>query len=182
MDHFADKAYFTVTASIANVFRSSGMPAKLYNAACDMYGNVLGHKVAGKIPGKCLKGRWASSESIESMIDNAGPLLAKVLVKALSGYAGARSKKAGPGADDDDDYSAKLGRWRQLAVTALSNSRYLLTVRVSRIARQPLLHALYWVQKQSKLLHAQRVQAGRDQRGHMLSIVGSSVMVGGSCD
>ena len=95
-----------------------------------------------------------------------------MFAKALAGYSDARSKKNIPGANDDDDYSAKLGRWRKLAVDALAHSRYLLTLRITRLVKRPILHALYWVQKHSKLLHAKREKARRDQRGHMRSSVG----------
>ena len=50
-------------------------------------------------------------------------------------------------ADEELDYTKVLGRWRGVATRVSNNSLVLIMAAVSKRVKQPISHALLWIQK-----------------------------------
>ena len=119
------KQYWGTVATVANVWRSCGIPTRLYEAAVEVPGGgpLAAQRMFKQIPGRPLRGRWGSVASVEKTIMNAFSLIGAVFAKAFgkdeAGVAPAPAKKAKAkakppkkkklGDDEDKEYKQQQG-------------------------------------------------------------------------
>ena len=60
--------HWSIMAKIANCWRASGCAAKIYKCFHDIYGAAAAKVLAGKVPPRCLTGRWASLTDLERFL------------------------------------------------------------------------------------------------------------------
>ena len=60
--------YFTGVSSIANAWRGKGIHVKVKQAASDLFpNNPAAFEACSRQPGRCLRGRWGSIDSVEAI-------------------------------------------------------------------------------------------------------------------
>eukprot|EP00959_Pyramimonas_sp_CCMP1952_P100233 2096159-Pyramimonas_sp.AAC.1 len=174
-DHDMDRPYFSCTATLANVWRSCGMPAKVFQAAKELSGVETATRLFRNLPGRCLRGRWGSVGSVEEKILQGRELIGSVFRAACGltdevlrklGVAKAKAKakpaadpKAAPnrktglkvsGEDEEQEHRQKNKQYRYIAAQAASDPVYIATVQISFVAKGPFLHLLHWIEKRKK--------------------------------
>eukprot|EP00959_Pyramimonas_sp_CCMP1952_P267876 5600752-Pyramimonas_sp.AAC.1 len=100
---FAEKKYWSTVATVANVWRSVGMPAKIVDAAyTECQDDNLARRLFKKLPGKPLRGRWGSVAAIEEVVSCAAAFIGKVFKRVLDPLLNTNQKvKADVGADEE---------------------------------------------------------------------------------
>ena len=104
--------YFGSLATIANVWRGTGIVGKLVTAALELN---LGETIAAlfsTVPGRCLRGRWDSVDEVERVV-LAVLLYAAAVFKHVfqkSGAATKKRKRAGVGDDEANAYQEEQGK------------------------------------------------------------------------
>lgn len=152
--------YFAGVSCISNSWRAAGVPRKIYFAGCEAFGDVAGARCFKKIPGKVLREGWGSIDSVESLIDNGGQVLAAAFQKVVGARLGSRPRQStGPGADLDADFAERARNGRQHACDLIGNDVFMGMVRISLIAKGPLAKFFYWAQKQRGLMTKKRKDA-----------------------
>ncbi len=157
-DVFFPCNYFASVATVANVWRGPGVAASLRSAcARQTQSESVARQAFGKMPGRCLRGRWASIDSVEVLIIAAmrylGPCLAEALAGKLSKESKVLSAKMAAsanavGLDDDQKYQAEQKAYRANAITRTSSCLWRAMVVISNVAKSVLVQCLYWMQKQ----------------------------------
>ena len=98
-DELGSVKYTSSLAIFTNSWRGSGVPAKLEESAARLYGDSVALKCFRSKPGRLIKTRWLSSDSIEDKIiicqDYLGPVFNDVFEAALKKHREARSKGSG---------------------------------------------------------------------------------------
>ena len=174
------RRYWSSVATVANQWRSTGVPKKVRRAAEEVHG--AGSTAAGayrKLPGKPLRGRWGSIAAVEQSIIECGPEIGKVFAKALGitleeaqerdakKAAAAKAKggaKAKPAADpkpnpkkrrkvgdeEAESYRRAQREYRATTIVCTSDAAWLATVQISAKAKEPLSHYTNWCLKAKK--------------------------------
>ena len=93
-------SYYTGVATIANVWRSTGNPKRLKDCAAEQISDEVSLRCFGRVPGRCLRGRWLSVESVEQIIIKAMDHLGEVFGTVFDRPA-KRRRVGGLGADED---------------------------------------------------------------------------------
>ena len=65
--------YFTGVASISNVWRSTGAPAKIKETAVRLFNDEVVSMCFSHMLGSCLRGRWLSIDGVQSIISWSDP-------------------------------------------------------------------------------------------------------------
>jgi hypothetical protein len=164
----SSRRYWSSVATVANQWRSIGVPKKLRRAAAQIYGadsvNVDSYR---KVPGKPLRGRWGTIAAVEQAIIQCGPRIGEVFANAL-GLALEAAKerdqkakgkaKAKPAADpkpaakkrrkigdeEAEDYQSKQREYKASTVVCTSDPLWRATVAVSAQAKGPITAYINW--------------------------------------
>ena len=143
--------YFNVLSAVANLWRSPGSPQQIRNAARKLFNDIICEKYFRKMPGRCLRGRWLSRETLERILlestEHIGAVFAEIWGNLLEPD---QKSKADLGKDEDDEWQARQHRMRCIAARVTSSSLWLSMVAASHSAHQPLVHFMHWLQKASK--------------------------------
>ncbi|CAK0876362.1 unnamed protein product, partial [Prorocentrum cordatum] len=138
--------YVGRVATISNVWRATGGMKKIMAAAESECDDGVARAYFSKMPGRVLKGRWGSIDSVEKMLTKASPYLPNVFRKAFPD--GGRAAPAhGPAADEADQYAEDQKNHRQNARTSCCQPLFLAMMHISLVAKGPLAHFLNWAQK-----------------------------------
>ena len=170
------KGYFSMLGTLANTWRSTGNPTKIQNAASSVHDDSVMLKFFKNIPGRALKGRWGSIESIEKIIFLARSYIGAVMEKAFKQKPKAKAKgnskaKSKPNSkakarakdiDDEDNYEEKLRMYRETTVMASNSVVFKLMVSISHIAKIALTKFFAWHMKQVKL-HNEKLKAASEK-------------------
>ncbi|CAK0874788.1 unnamed protein product [Prorocentrum cordatum] len=148
--------YFSSLSAFSNYWRGVGRHKLIEKAVQAEYERDGGHRgiqmrFFNTIPGRCLRGRWLSLESVEEMLVRAAAYLPRVF-KAL-GILTSNSKTAkasGPGAEEANDWAEKQRSWRLHVVNLGQNPLRLATMRISLITKGPIAHFLRWIEKANR--------------------------------
>jgi hypothetical protein len=70
--------YFSGVATIANHWRSTTHGGKIKLASARLFNDDICLKCFGKIPHRCLRGRWLSVDSVEGILVKASPYIGDV--------------------------------------------------------------------------------------------------------
>ena len=141
--------YFSGVATVANTWKSPGMPRKVRDTCAREFGETVSLKLCARVPGRCIKGRWGSVESCENIIHNGGFVLADVFKFAAA--ASTKPKPTSRGLDlDDDGYREGQHRYKQTSAEFLSHEICRATVRISKQVKEPLTRFAFWLQKHNK--------------------------------
>ena len=92
-------AYFNGISAISNAWRSVGSPKLVLDTAAKLFTNEIALRFFKCIPGRVLKARWLSIESVERIVGNAAPYIGQVFStiwgpELPEGAPGARRKGA----------------------------------------------------------------------------------------
>lgn len=144
--------HYSAVAKVINVWRSTGTPAKIFDAFVQRRGHDWAKSVARRLPPRALKGRWGSIHSSEAFLLRAGHEdLPEVFAQSVGLPAGKDMSldlaTLAEGVLDMDSatYSRVMGRWRQESVLALQSSAFWLQLSVAQNSRQPLEHLMNWL-------------------------------------
>ena len=88
--------YFSSVATICNVWRSAGAARKIQVEIERVYNPAIARHVAKKIPGRCLRGRWGSIDSVVGIFFWGMAVLATVFMRLFYKDAKAESKSKTP--------------------------------------------------------------------------------------
>ena len=81
-------SYFNGVSNIASQWRSPGGPSKIKRAAETEFSSEVAVQSFSAIPGRCLRGRWLSIDSVETIICRAAPFIGKVFGSLWGYYCG----------------------------------------------------------------------------------------------
>ena len=152
--------YFAGVSAISSSWRAAGVPRKIYFAGADAFGDVAAARCCKKIPGRVLKERWGSIDSVEALIDDGGSVLTAAFQHVIGPKLKANARPStGPAADDDGAFRERCRQHRKNAHELIGNDTFKGMLRISRIAKQPLTAFFYWAQKQRGLLTTKRKDA-----------------------
>jgi hypothetical protein len=180
-DELGSVKYTSSLAIFTNTWRGSGVPAKLEESAAKLYDDSVAVKCFRSKPGRLIKTRWLSSDSIEDKIikcqDYLGPVFNDVFEGAMTKHreaqakAQAQPKKAAATAkpkpkpkpksssnnqvdheaDMEEDFSIKQHRYRVTACLLSTSNLWYATVRISRVAKSQQNIFVKWAQKHTKM-------------------------------
>ena len=145
--------YFSSVAIIANVWRGPNMKSQLLNAAVGLPGMTesLAQRLFGRLPGRCLRGRWGSIDSVEEILVRCGEWLGLALSAALKRIL-IRDKpqlKSDKGIDVDEiaSYKAKQRTYRLNAIACSTSPFWRVMVLISHRVKAPFIRCLNVCQK-----------------------------------
>ena len=163
--------YFSGVSSVSNSWRAPGIARKIYLAGAAAFGDVAALQRCKKIPGRVLRERWGSIDSVEDIIDDGGTVLAAAFREVIGPKLNAKPvRAAGPAGADagvEEDFAERARKWRQNAHELLGSDTFRGMVRISRIAKQPLTRFFYWAQKQRRLMTAKRKEAEENAEAYL---------------
>jgi len=163
--------YVASVATVANCWRCPGVGKLLWATCAELFGEATAYRVAGKTPGRAVKTRWGSLNSVERIIVEGHVYLsttfAQAFKKALEPPAQAKApKKRGLLADVDDDRREQTKQYRVTAARKLCDVLFVAKCIVSDAAQRPLSHFHLWVQKKSlEVNKASKQQKGKAYMG-----------------
>ena len=73
-------SYFSGIATTANTWRSTGVPRKVQDLSAEIFDDATASNMK-KVPGRCLRGRWMASDSVEYLLDKFGMFLGVIFGK-----------------------------------------------------------------------------------------------------
>jgi len=85
--------YYTGVSSISGLWRRAGHPAKILNAACELFSQVVSERYFSRVPGRVLRGRWLSIEEAEQLIILALQYIGQVFLCVWGAHVAADDKK-----------------------------------------------------------------------------------------
>ncbi|CAK0864335.1 unnamed protein product, partial [Prorocentrum cordatum] len=150
--------YYTSLCKITNTWRD--LAKAVYSTWKDRFGSKSVTEFAGRLPPKCVAGRWGSVFAVETMYAAAGPdLICPVLEQVITRKdPDAAAPQVGPApladagkvadeliglaADETKAHKAKVGRWRRDVLTLCSKEERLFwtLMSVSRRVHTPGEH------------------------------------------
>ena len=142
--------YFSGVATIANVWRGTGNPAKLRCQAASMWSEVVASKLFSKVPGRPLRGRWGSIDSIEGLISKGSNYIPNAFERCFGSEAvrpSSSRKRSILDDDEEDAYREKVKNYKLNATKMLSQPRFVTMVKISAVAKSVLTRCLLWGQK-----------------------------------
>ncbi|CAK0813601.1 unnamed protein product, partial [Prorocentrum cordatum] len=147
-----DKKYWGTVATVANVWRSCGMPAKIMDAArAECPSEDIARQLFKRLPGKPLRGRWGSIAAIEDVIFSARNFVGPVFTRVLTPLLAAKERGgADVGADEEAAFKADQKNYRFTARACTNSNLWIATVAISLLSKRPLTIFLFWAQKQKK--------------------------------
>ena len=189
--------YFSLVASVCNVWRSAGVPKRIRDVAFNTCKSSA--KAFARIPGRPLRGRWGCLDEIEGLLVPALPTAGKVFQR-LFPVDLSRARAGAPQEDEEDDerrgkknkgkrvtsiddenqeYTKKMKKYRRIATIALNSAVFRSVVRLSHAIKAPLAYYFRWAQKQVKTMNDEIAQCKRNDQvyvGHTaLSLLVESV-------
>ncbi len=130
----------------------TGKATKDRDEAASVVSETGAAKLFTKIPGRPLKGRWGSIDSIEGIVGAAASYIGRVFSAVLGSVVAnpLPKTKAGVGADEDKEYQQTQRHYKTTALTLASSSSCLAAVQISYLTKAPLIRFLCWGQKSIK--------------------------------
>lgn len=176
--------YVNGVSAISNAWRMTGNPRLVHAAASALHGPDVAEGYFARAPGRVLRTRWLSIESVETLIFNGllfiasvfshvwGQLLARGQRRRRGrggrGRGRGRRRNRGLQRDEDEAFQKMCRRWKVLATTLVSLWKFRVMLTVSLISKGPLIHFMLWMQKarreHSLLVHA-ATSSGRSYLG-----------------
>eukprot|EP00959_Pyramimonas_sp_CCMP1952_P109426 2288671-Pyramimonas_sp.AAC.1 len=157
--------YWASVATVANVWRSTGVPARLRHAALEEYeSDPLVAKRFRKLPGRPLRGRWGSIAAVEERLVAVAANVGRVFSRAFGIHARGRCsdgdgedeegdaqpmppKRVKPGEQEDKEFQQKQKNYRQTAVDCTNDRFWHAAVEISFVTKKPLTKYFAWAQK-----------------------------------
>lgn len=144
--------YFNGVVSIANVWRATGAPAKIVRAAVRLFGDDVAHDCFRKVPGRCLRGRWLSIDSVGSAIVKGLRFMVPVLL-AVFGNLQTQQGQGGATASDvptdgDEAWAEQQSAYKRNTVSLARSSVFKAMVAISEATKAPLVHFHLWAQQE----------------------------------
>ena len=164
--------YFSALATTINTIRSTGMMTKIRKVAEERFGLEAATAHCGRMPAKCLRGRWGACEQAEEAVMKGGHVLGSALIAVcypeLIDSLDFLHEDAVPllGVADEDQRQKQKKKWRKVAALAMGNNVFQATVIISRIGKGPLRHFYHWALKRQKEERADRKAAERSGIPH----------------
>ena len=118
-----------------------------------------------RLPGRCLRGRWLSVESVEEKINNARVYVGPVFRKVFS--APKKPTKKDLRTQDDDDFSEKQTTARANVVTLLNKWEFHAMTSISGICKNPLTYYMLWAQKSVGVTNQREAAAKAEGRVYL---------------
>ena len=144
--HALEPRYYSALATTVNVWRSTGIYTKIKTAARETFPDC---HLLDKVPGRCLKNRWGSVDSIERLLVSARSVVGKVFEIAVGPLIKKiRRRVKGPAGGEEEYYQEQQRNYRATAVAATSSDVFLATAMISLTCKSVLHHFLLWGQKQ----------------------------------
>ena len=140
--------HYASIAKVVNVWRSVGVPWKIFELYTAKFGSDQA-KVVRRLPPRPLKGRWGSISSAEEYLLQARPTDLPAIFKCALGtvenvedgdIAAALLDSAGD--IDNATYRKIMGRWRRDAIAALEDPMFWAQVLISFNSKRPLNHLM----------------------------------------
>ena len=150
------KPYFTLAATIINVWRSVGMSQKLKAAAEGLGLPPAVKNGFGVMPGRFLRGRWNACASGEKVILEVLLYIGIVFARAIpepkkrGGGGGGAGAGQEPGADEAQDWKESWKQYKGVARKAAGNKLQLAKTLISYAMKGPITHFMLSAQKRVK--------------------------------
>ena len=139
---------------------------QIYQAWTSLHGPASAASGAKRLPPRPLRGRWGSVSSTESHLLRAGQheLTSSFHAACSSPACKARQRKRNAEAapvllddgDDENSYSAKIGRWAREADEVLHDVQWWHMMRVASLTRGPSDHLYAWLLEAASIRRAGR--------------------------
>ena len=119
---------------------------------------ALAKSIAGRLPPRCLLGRWGAVHANEDHWISIGRELLTLVYKNVFAAHSSRKKQPRSFADADvkEDFQDMMGRWAKEAVVEMQPASHWLTMEIAHIARGPIMHLHYYLQKHSEAAQMRR--------------------------
>ena len=149
--------YFSGVATIANLWRGTGAPRKILDAARTMTDERIADMFSRKIPGRCLRGRLLSVDSVGSKISGAarwiGLVFSAVFAASTAGrrYRRIPAKRTTLEGPEDRKWQEDQSRYKSNGKACCNSEMFLSAVKISKAAKGPLTHFMLWLQKAVKV-------------------------------
>ena len=141
-------------ATIANTWRSVGVPRKLTNACIALYDRDQAARHVqrlAKLPQRCLRGRWGSTYAvlfrILQVVDILPRLFSHVFTRETLGDAEAGSLHVSIGQEEAQNYRDEQKKYRKNATTLLNSLVFQALLHISHVVEAIFNHCLAWFQK-----------------------------------
>ena len=108
----------------------------------------------GTAPPRCLRGRWGSTDKVESHFIAALPYLPKVISSAFTKSSRKHATGSGPGADEDAAYFEEQSKYKDNVIKLMAAPLFLAMIVISQRCKAILIHALHWGQAAIKECNA----------------------------
>ena len=155
----ATSTFFSDLAKMCNVWRAPHNAVAIYDAWRDLYSPARAKQVAHKLPPKLLRGRFGSLDRVSQFFLNATMVETATVYRHVF-VAAAHEKLPDPEKfrqdEDEEDYRAKLTRWKRDAVAAAGSFSHWRKTIMLHAARRPAMRLMYWFEKQATNAKARR--------------------------
>ena len=151
------QTYVGDMAKVSNVWRSPHVAVRIYGKWQELYGRERATKAAGRLPPRVLVGRFGAMDLVEKFFLAATKAELSTVFQAV--FATSQVAAYAPGAPgvlsedaDGESYECKRGRWIQGALRAVCDASFWKTMATAHVARSPLMHMMFWLQKEAGLM------------------------------
>jgi hypothetical protein len=161
--------YVSTVATIGNCWRGVGIGTKYKKVSVRLFGDSAAACFACT-PGRCLRNRWGSIDSVEGILIKAMAYLPSVQDEVFeaalksSELAAARKRKATVGDDEDQKWADDQKAYRVTACVSMRNPFFLATMLISHAVKTPITKFFGWSETRIKLENS-RIKAARKQDG-----------------
>ena len=167
--------YVSGVATIANVWRSPGAARLLKANASKLFDDRIAAMACGRTPGRAIKTRWGSLNSVEAIIIKGFSCLGAIFAAAFGKASKATTPSFGLLSSADEESRERAKAYRTTSVRLLQDRFFMAKVLCSNVSQRPLTHFMNWVQKmhaiEHKRLHDEEVSLSGPAEQMLLQLV-----------
>ena len=163
-----DGHYFASLSSVANLWRSAGAATRIRRSADIICTSSLeAQQKFGKIPGKCLRGRWTCAQSVQEIITKAGSRLTDVFSDAYPQFLGATGDddasavQSGPSHHDAPDATSKWRKYKRGAIHVATSPLFRCTATIACLCMRTVVKCQAWMMARVKETQHTYANCGR---------------------
>ena len=148
--------YWSGLATVANCWRSVGMPRKIAATCVRHVGDdAAAQRCFSKKPGRPIRGRWAQASTVEKFILAVCGYIG-VVFRAVFEPKPRKVTTVKVGGSEQSEFQRLQGMWRSNAVQMTSCRLFIAMMHIAHIAKEPFDATLFWFQKRKKECAASR--------------------------
>ena len=151
--------YAAGVAAVANSWRAPGVARRLWAICASLFDEAVAERVFGKTPGRAVRTRWGSLNSVEKIIVSGHVYLSSTFQCAFA--SAAKSQRSHTLLSElDDPFREEYRRYRTIASVKLGDPLFIVRCMVSDVAQGPLSHFQLWVQRKNGMQNKAVEQLG----------------------